>query len=206
MKVVCLSDTHGCHRRIYVPPGDVLIHAGDFTCSNSYEDLIDLDEWFADLPHPFKIQVAGNHDRCFENRPWWSLNNLTSAIYLQDQAHVIGGVKFYGSPWQPHFCDWAFNLERGQPLREKWQLIPDDVDVLITHTPPANMLDTNSKNNRMGCEDLREAVRRVRPKFHVFGHNHEGYGTGTDGTTTFINASICTAFYSPTNDPIVFEI
>jgi Icc-related predicted phosphoesterase len=200
-----MSDTHGYHRRISVPPGEVLIHAGDFT-HTSHNDLIDFDEWLAELPHPFKILVAGNHDRCFEDRPTWARANLVSAIYLQDQAHVIGGVKFYGSPWQPAFCNWAFNLERGKPLREKWDLIPNDVDVLITHGPPAHMCDLNSRGKRVGCADLREADLRIQPKFHVFGHNHEGYGIEKDEHTTYINASICTAFYSPTNAPIVFEV
>ena len=84
----------------------------------------------------------------------------------------IDGVKFWGSPWQPAFYDWAFNVPRGRQLAEMWALIPDDTDVLITHTPPYGILDQVENGELVGCEDLREALLRVKPKLHVFGHIH----------------------------------
>lgn len=207
MKLVCISDTHGYHRRVNVPPGDVLIHAGDFTHVDSYQELVDFDDWLSELPHPFKVLVAGNHDWCFQTRSLWSRSNLTSAIYLQDKAHTIGGFKFYGSPWQPRFYDWAFNLPRdGEELRDKWSAIPLDTDILITHGPPADIGDLTSRGDRMGCRLLAEAIGRVRPKVHVCGHNHEGYGIVEKDGTIYVNASICTKRYAPTNAPIVVDL
>ena len=98
------------------------------------------------MPHPDKIVIAGNHDFCFERDPRHCVRLLTNAVYLQDSAVVVRGLKFCGSPWQPWFCDWAFNLRRGQPLREKWDLIPSDTDVLITHGPPQGINDFTSDN------------------------------------------------------------
>lgn len=206
MKLVCLADTHGYHRRLTVPAGDVLIFAGDFTSVNSDVELFDFNDWLGDLPHSYKLFVAGNHDWCFETHLAASQKALTNAIYLQDSYHIIGGVKFYGSPWQPRFYDWAFNLERGKALKEKWDMIPSDVDVLVTHSPPVDQRDLNSRGLRTGCQDLAEAVERVMPKVHIFGHIHEGYGITSGVNTAYVNASICTILYTPTNSPIVFDL
>jgi len=89
---------------------------------------------------------------------------------------IIEGVKFYGSPWQPRFFDWAFNLDRGEEIKKKWDLIPMDTDVLITHGPPYGILDLTHEGEKVGCEELMKAVLRVQPKIHIFGHIHEAYG------------------------------
>ena len=106
------------------------------------------------------------------------------------------GVQFYGSPWQPDFGGWGFNLSRGRALLDKWDLIPDDTDVLITHSPPVGYGDLCASGVRAGCVDLLNTVqRRVRPKYHIYGHIHEGYGVRSDGKTVFVNASTCDLAY-----------
>jgi Icc-related predicted phosphoesterase len=102
--------------------------------------------------------------------------------------------------------DWAFNLDRGAPLREKWGLIPGGTDILITHGPPAHILDRTADGDEVGCEDLRETVDRLRPRLHVFGHIHEGYGFVRTRHTIFANASVCTAAYEARNRPLVFDL
>lgn len=132
---------------------------------------------------------------------------LTNCRYLEDELIEIFGLKFYGTPWQPEFCRWAFNLPRGQPCLDKWNLIPDGVDVLITHTPPVGHGDLCCSGVRAGCVELLTTVQqRVKPKYHVFGHIHEGYGITSDGKIIFINASTCDINYLPNNPPIVFDI
>jgi hypothetical protein len=131
---------------------------------------------------------------------------VTKAHYLEDSGIEIAGVKFWGSPWQPEFYDWAFNLPRGQALADKWALIPDDIDVLITHGPPLGILDQVITGDHVGCADLLEAVQLIKPKVHIFGHIHEGYGRIEQNGTVFINASVCTARYRPINPPIVVEV
>lgn len=208
-RFVAISDTHGFYHRIDVPDGDILIHAGDITGQGTYEDLEDFNEWLGSLPHKHKIIVAGNHDWCFEWDKERCRKILTNAIYLQDEAIEIEGFKIYGSPWQPEFFQWAFNLKRGAELREKWDLIPNDVDVLVTHGPPWGILDevANSQMLRnVGCQDLGDAVDRVKPKVHVFGHIHEGYGTQQEPETLFVNASINTARYRPIQPAVEFAL
>ncbi|KAG0729623.1 Metallophosphoesterase domain-containing protein 1 [Chionoecetes opilio] len=132
---------------------------------------------------------------------------ITNAVYLQDQPHTVCGVKLYGSPWQPEFCNWAFNLPRGKKCLEKWDAIPDDTDVLITHTPPVGYGDLCCTGVRAGCVELLTTVQsRVKPKYHLFGHIHEGYGVTSDGKIIFINASTCNINYVPINPPIVFDV
>jgi Icc-related predicted phosphoesterase len=127
--------------------------------------------------------------------------------YLQDSGVEINGVKFWGSPWQPWFHDWAFNLKTSTQLRSKWNLIPTDTDVLLTHGPPFGILDrTQRTGESVGCHELLLAVRRVSPKLHVFGHIHEGYGMKQVGETLFANASTCTLQYRPTNSPVVVDL
>ncbi|HXD88082.1 MAG TPA: metallophosphatase domain-containing protein [Urbifossiella sp.] len=189
MKVVCISDTHGSHRRLAVPPGDLLIHAGDVTVDGYLDELDDFNQWLGSLPHPNKVLIAGNHDFCFQEQASRARARITNAMYLEDDSAIVAGVKIYGSPWQPYFGGWAFNLRRGEPLAAVWAKIPDDADILVTHSPPEGILDRNRWGEPCGCRDLLNRVREVRPRLHVFGHIHEAAGLFHDGATTFVNAS-----------------
>lgn len=206
LRLVCISDTHGLHREFTMPEGDVLVCAGDLCSYGKVEEVASFGRWLRSLPYARKIVVAGNHDRPFERDRWGAAHALgEGVVYLQDDAHEYRGVKFYGSPWQPQFFDWSFNLPRGEPLARVWAKIPNDTDVLITHGPPHGILDQSLfQDARMGCEDLALRVKQVRPCVHVFGHNHGGYGTMERDGTTFVNAALLTDKYEPGNrQPIV---
>ena len=209
-KIVCLSDTHNYHEQIRVPDGDILIHAGDATGRGTITEIEEFNFWFAKLPHEHKILIAGNHDWLFEISNAAARRLLDdSIIYLEDSAVEIGDLKIYGSPWQPRFYDWAFNLMRGAELAEKWRLIPADTDVLITHGPPNGILDEVSRQyfvENTGCEELRKRVEVVRPKLHVFGHIHCGYGQVERFGVKFVNAANCNEEYQPVNAPIVIDL
>ncbi len=204
-RIVCISDTHSLHWRLSVPDGDILIHAGDLTNVGDIRDVYDFNDFLGELPHPHKIVIAGNHDFCFERDSQACREILTNCVYLEDEAVQIDGINFYGSPWQPWFCDWAFNLQRGPELKAKWDLIPAKTDVLITHGPPYRVLDCTSNGQYAGCQDLLEAIERIQPRVHVFGHIHEGFGTLQTEHTAYINASSCTASYRPINPAAVYE-
>ena len=205
MRIVCLSDTHGFHVGLDVPDGDLLLHAGDATKHGSLEEVAAFNGFLGTLPHPHKVVIAGNHDWAFEKEPVLARDLITNACYLEDEEAVVAGVRIWGSPWQPWFYDWAFNLERGPALREKWDLIPTGTDVLLTHGPPLGHGDRTTSGHPEGCADLLEAIRRVRPRLHVFGHIHEGYGQTREGDTLCVNASTCTVAYRPTNPPVVVD-
>lgn len=214
MRIVCLSDTHNCNEQINVPDGDILIHSGDATITGTVEEVKRFNAWFSNLPHKHKIFVAGNHDWLFERNNELARILLDPKInYLQDSCVEIEGLKIYGSPWQPRFFDWAFNLMRGAELAEKWKLIPKDIDILITHGPPNGILDAVERKwgtDYTGCEELRKRVEEIadfgKLKLHVFGHIHCGYGSTEKFALRFVNASNCDEAYTPNQAPIVVDL
>jgi predicted phosphodiesterase len=208
MRLVIASDTHSLHDAVTVPDGDVFIHAGDLTNVGELAEIRDVGKWLRRLPHRHKIVIAGNHDFGFEREPALAQKLIGTGdgiSYLQDSAITIGRVHFWGSPWQPWFYDWAFNLQRGAEIARKWNLIPRDTNVLITHGPPMAILDC-AHGEHLGCADLWKRVTDIAPKIHVFGHIHEGSGVEERDGTTYVNASICDAQYNPVNPCRVVDI
>lgn len=203
MRIVAVADTHLFHDELRVPEGDVFIHAGDLCRGGSLSELEGAAHWLSCLPHSNKLVIAGNHDWAFANDRAAAVKRLDPTItYLQDSEVVIGGVRFWGSPWQPAFNEWAFNLPRGRALRDKWALIPTGIDVLITHGPPAGIGDGGGEGyggaQRRGCEDLRARVVEVSPLLHVFGHIHDAGGVSTHGPTVFANVTTWECERAPT--------
>lgn len=190
--------------------GDVLIHAGD--CMNSgykLREVYKTFEWLSTQSFRHIIYVAGNHDRPFQHSgfPAYVKSRFPTITYLQDEAITIDGIKFYGSPWQPAFYNWAFNLPRNsKELEEKWNAIPEDTNVLITHGPPHGILDKCSPgygSRIVGCELLAARVRQLRNlKLHVFGHIHHSRGYVTLDGVTYANAAVVNESYVWKYSPI----
>jgi len=237
ISVLCISDTHSLESKMEntrLPPADILVHAGDFTNVGKKKEVQEFVNWLeehldrGDFKHI--VLIAGNHDTTFHkeffmapgggNRFFRNKTNIdcdairdivldSRIVYLEDESAELFGVKLYGSPWQPYFCNWAFNLQRGEECREKWEQIPESIDILITHGPPAFHGDkTMPAKDNVGCLDLLKKIEQIQPQFHVFGHIHEGYGVTqqTNLKTYFINASTCNLTYRPNQDPIMFYI
>jgi len=207
MKAVMISDTHTHHESLLMPAADILLCAGDITNVGDLTDLVNFARWLEGLPYKHKVIIAGNHDFCFEHDGELCRKVLEhgGATYLQDEEVVIDGKKIYGSPWQPRFFDWAFNLDKGESLRKVWAKIPDDTDVLITHGPPQGILD-ECRSGKVGCAELLKRIIEVKPDWHIFGHIHPTYGYECAHGTTFVNASSCNERYRPVNTPIVMEL
>jgi len=226
-RFVCFSDTHGLHDGIpkrHCPDADVLLHAGDFSNTGELEQVQSLAAWLKEYPAKHKIVIAGNHDITFEPnyyaRAWerfhpqgaYNCMDVRVALcqsgcctYLEDEAVEVAGYRIYGTPWQPAFCDWAFNLSDAAACQTTWEKIPHDVHILLAHGPPKGANDLTSTGIRAGCEHLLEAIWRRSVPLVVSGHLHDAYGVTTDGVTTFINASTRTSKYKPSNPPIVFD-
>ena len=204
MRIVCISDTHGSTPAL--PAGDLLLHAGDLTMSGSLKELRAATDWLRAQTHRYKCVVAGNHDFCLQNDRDAAEALLGGLTYLRDSSVTINGFRVYGSPWQPWFFDWAFNLQRGPEIAAKWKLIPSGVDILITHGPPKGILDSTKSMANVGCADLSTELKRIRPRLHVFGHIHEAYGQEVRDGTVYVNACVCTLAYEPTNRPIVVDL
>ena len=224
-RLVLMSDTHGKHRQVQLPAGDVLIHAGDFTKLGESHSVSDLCRLFQTCGFEEVICIAGNHDISFHTsfyeRTWdrfqpdkinYAQVQRTlkeSCTYLEDSAYQTrkGNLIVYGSPWTPEFFDWAFNLPRGEPLLKKWQQIPTETDILITHGPPLGRGDLTLKSGRVGCLDLLQEVQeRVKPRVHIFGHIHEDPGVSFDGQTLYCNAANCDLTYKARQSCIVVDV
>ena len=222
MRITVISDTHTKHGLIPMedlPGGDLIICAGDIMNSGyNKNDILDFCTWFHSLEqYDKKIFIAGNHDRMFENHPEGVeelLNIYFDIDYLQDGGYDLynldtdTGTKIYGSPWQPEFYSWAFNLPKnGIELAGKWEAIPDNTDILITHGPAFGTLDTVAGRpwDNLGCELLAERIERLRPKIHVCGHIHSGYGYVFKDGTHFFNASVLDEQYEYTQKPMTFD-
>jgi len=192
VKIVACSDTHTQQDSLVVPDGDVFVFAGDHTGNGEPWETKRFNEWHGTLPHPHKIVIAGNHDRNLEQYP--HIKWITNATYLLDSSIVIDGVKFYGSPWTPEFCEWAFMKDLGEPMRMVWKEIPDNTDVLITHGPPHMVFDLCPDGSRAGCDELKERISNLNLKAHIFGHIHmRGY---MDGVTNEVTWAPGTGFYN----------
>lgn len=191
----------------------------------------DVSEYFSELlkngiVRERVICIAGNHELTFErdhyDQVWKRFQRpkqdgkfddeaarkaLTNCTYLEDEAVAVGPIQFYGSPWQPKFYDWAFNVPRAE-IESKWERIPTNTDVLITHGPPLGRGDVAYIGiGRVGCVSLMKHVQsRVKPRLHVFGHVHEGYGITHDGTTMYVNASSVSKNYTQHNPSIVVDL
>jgi len=201
MRFFCFSDNHG---RFYFKddfveehqrdPFDVLIFCGDKSITGEYFYVEEMNrflkEYAQDLP---KILIAGNHDFCFQENETEAVERLCEGLenahYLNNSSCEINGVKFWGSPYTPKFCNWAFMLRNGA-LKLCWDQIPDDTDVVITHGPPQGILDQTDVGEEAGCSFLRQRILKVAPKFHLFGHIHEAWGIKKVEETTFVNCSV----------------
>ena len=217
MKVVCISDTHMEHHKIKLPYGDILIHAGDALSWGTEKEFVSFASWFRELPHVYKIYVAGNHDKFVEFYRNEAQEMLGPDVhYLQDSLVNIEDYEIYGSPWQPVFNNWAFNLTENE-LRPAFDLIPPNLDILITHSPPRfdnNVsFDRVPKGEHIGSTSLTGRLYELgieAPLFHVFGHVHDGYGVGRyavpHSSIVAVNAATCNEQYEPLNPPVVLNI
>jgi len=202
-KLVSISDTHGFHRSIHIPECDILIHAGDISSKGEYNIIQDFSNWLDELKSSGTIKeavvIAGNHELSFDPKSFRFHQEckdlLKNVHYLEDASVDLYGLKIYGSPYTPEFCNWGFNLKRGRPLKDKWALIPNDTNVLVTHGPPMGIgdylpdrfsfrneyeetpPDDVSGLEKVGCQDLMDRIMQLdNLKVHIFGHIHYAYG------------------------------
>jgi Icc-related predicted phosphoesterase len=200
MRVCLIADTHGKHENLLLPEADLLIHCGDFFTlgEHSLNQVGVIDEWFGRAPRQDVVCIAGNHDRFLERLPGQEREPFKHAHYLLDSTITVEGLSIYGTPWCPDLSGFAF-FATTEELRERWRKIPTGIDILVTHTPPLGILDRPSGGKvHLGCPILKEELKRIRPRVHVFGHIHASYGQFMENGTHFINAaSFATGSHQP---------
>jgi Icc-related predicted phosphoesterase len=223
MKITLLSDTHTKHKHVHnkglgdLPGGDLIIHAGDISSMGYKHEIVEFAKWFNQLEYKHRIFIAGNHDWGFQNNVEQIIESISvyeGITYIEDELHSItdeimdSDFNIYGTPWQPEFCNWAFNLPKnGTELASKWEAIPLVTDILVSHCPAFGILDTveGRRSDHLGCELLAERIAVVKPKIHVCGHIHTGYGYYFNGETHFFNAAVLNEQYAYVNKPFTFD-
>jgi len=228
IRFVCISDTHSSADKITIPDGDVLIFSGDFTYSGQPAEVEKFKNFLKSVPHKQKIMIAGNHDKTFDMDKYTKLKNhrkfgnllpekvedfknsffegVEGLHYLENSSANVYGYEIYGSPFTPIYFNMAFQKFEGK-LKEIWKEIPDKTDIVVTHGPPKFIGDyTVSEIHAGSLSLLNEIQKRIKPKYHIFGHIHEGYGVYQDENTTYINCAIMNVKYFPKNLPIVFDL
>lgn len=221
MRVVCFSDLHDLEvvRSKHTPPVelrlprcDIALFAGDACNQGTWNEWKRFCRWFAAQDATFKIAVGGNHDNPLAHaKRAWAIHEATNhgITYLQDSSITIEGLNIYGSPWTPDFGGTeVFHLPDGSPeLAAKWDHIPSDTDILLTHGPALGLLDSFSPTTpHLGDALLLKALDRIQPRIHVCGHIHAGYGQTQHGPTQVVNASLVDSDYSLVHAPIVLDL
>ena len=227
MKLVTLSDSHTKHLELKIPEGDIIIHGGD---ALSYGDAVEFQnfiEWYDGRPFQTRVYVPGNHD-------WAVYNNQESCreilkkhgiTLLVDEEITIDGVRIWGTPWTTEFCGWAYmrqdheaeSVDGEEGLGKYFDLIPDGIDVLVSHGPPYGFLDAAPSAPHVGSQELLKAIMRVKPKLVLVGHIHEGRKQGDgegndyiyhdDGKVTHIaNISVLDGRYRQVHKVRTFEV
>jgi Icc-related predicted phosphoesterase len=218
MKICAISDQHGNLPKI--PSCDLFLIAGDICPATNHS--VDFQEywletqfknWLKDVDAKEKVYICGNHDFFFEkaskNRIQKALEKIPG-IYLQDSSTEFDGLNIYGTPWQPYFFDWAFNLYEND-LKKKWELIPKNTDVLIVHGPPSTYGDYAPRPKGKGGEhtgspSLLGKIKEIEPKLCVFGHIHEGRGEWDLDKTKLANVTILDGKYQMVHEPWIYNL
>jgi Icc-related predicted phosphoesterase len=192
-----------------LPDCDAVLISGDICIrASAAKQLIWLDHmfraWLKKINKPV-FACAGNHDWAMFERLHDMRKLRLPCTYLQDNSAVFEGFHVYGTPWQKRFYDWAFNLDESA-LAGKWNVIPENTDILICHSPPKYYGDKTSNGQFVGSESLTWRIGQIKPKLVVFGHIHGGYGEYRSSDTILVNAALTDDHYKPVNKLIVVEL
>ena len=213
--ITSISDTHNRHRKIpkeWLPKTDWIMHSGDISGLGKIEEVEDFLDWFSNVgEYKYRIFCAGNHDKLFETNPYIAKSIIPkNVIYLEDSGIEIDKLKIWGSPVSPTFgYGWAFNRDRGEEIKKHWNIIPNDIDILLVHTPPYKIgtLGMLLNGENVGCEELTKKLSDLKNiKLLQTGHIHEGRGyfRFADGQL-FINASLLNRSYDMVNKPYILD-
>lgn len=204
-RIVCISDTHDIDYP-KLPDGDILLHAGDVSLSGNPSEIQRFLDWFGSQPHKHKIFVGGNHDRGLVDFGYGYFNSSPSIVYADNNTVEAEGFKIWASPASRTYGHISAFMRSEEGLDRIYSNIPEKTDIVVSHTPPYGILDAEADGRPLGSTALAKHIFRVKPKLHVFGHIHGGYGSRSIDGTTYINASHLDITYRKFRDPIVHDM
>ena len=217
MKIVAISDVHGRWNKLTIPECDILISAGDYSFQGERHMVRDFHRWLNQQDAGYIISVQGNHEKWveknFQEAKELAEKECPGVFFMEEGPIEIEGLKLWTSAMTPWFYNWAYNRYRGGDIQKHWNLIPEDTDVLVTHGPPADILDIVyqvdcvTPRERVGCLALYNKVMSLpKLKHHIFGHIHGSYGHQEHNGKHFWNVAICDDLYHANNEPVLIEI
>ena len=229
MKFYVVSDLHGNLEGLDPSGVDAVLIAGDFSVMTGWgaahmayqlfwvQDV--FCKWCVTYPKTMFFVVPGNHDLFAEREELRATIKWPSNVkMLVDEGCEFNGHGIYGAPWVPFINgSWAFEEVFPGHLKERFAAIPNDLDILITHSPPMIRhkkidvsIDANSPH--FGSADLTDAIMRFRPRFVFCGHIHTGDHNPitidyADGRRTILrNVSRLDEEYKVRYEPYIFEL
>ena len=212
MLILALSDLHGHLPTLPKLNLDVLVIAGDICPVGTHVRLLEQAHWYRDVFNPWlesldvknKIITWGNHDWAPERVP--HLMPTISASVLNDSGIGINGINFWGSPWQLRFHDWAFNLDEPEIAR-KYENIPNNISVLVSHGPPFGYGDKTFLNENVGSPSLTKAIIDKNIKITITGHIHPAFGEYRIPSGQYVfNSSVVDNKYCPVNNGFLIKL
>ena len=230
MKILATSDIHGNLDNLDLSGIDIAFFAGDIAPLNGrgqwhvYNQLkwinTKFKTWCERWPSTEIVFIPGNHDffPLIKERFGDALRGHSLSINLAANTHMlvdsmieIKNLKIYGTPWVPVIShSWAFEAEN-DILKNKFDIIPEDLDILLTHTPPRfNYIDVSLEyginSDKFGSHALAEAIFAKHPRMCFCGHIHSGdHKMNTLGNTRVWNVSRVNESYNIAYDPVVVE-
>ncbi len=234
MRIAALSDLHGYLPS--VPECDLLIVAGDLcvdqigtshaaVAHDQQERWFDryVRPWFLQAPASHKVMTWGNHDWCGEDgdfaddMPGRAKNGALqivvdgeTSVPLVNSHSAAGSLRIWATPWSNAFMDWAF-MKKPEELAEIYALIPEGIDILVSHQPPLgygdlSVLRGSGQSEHHGSRELLAAIKRVRPKLVVCGHIHEGHGRYEYDGIPIYNVSVVDEQFRLVHEPTMIEM
>lgn len=232
MKLVIISDTHNLHDELSLPSGDVLIHCGDYSYEGRHDEVVNFLIWMQEQTKKYRLVIGGhgNHELGpYEDREHFNeLKTVFAPDVIWPHMRVftdpITSLNFFFSPYVTTIngrCAFEASPSEYQEIVKR---IPDNVDILISHGPPFNILDTfvrhsidwDSQQNdyahstrefKIGSKVLAERIKEIEPKLVCFGHCHENGGQTVeiDGTI-YVNGAVLNENYEIANEPVTVNL
>ena len=228
IKIAAISDMHGMLEGLDPHGCEICIIAGDFSEQTGFgrvamkaqRDWIhdEFFEWTGRFPDTTFIVVAGNHDLCLDpamtsrySGENWKIEWPSNVKYLCDSGVEVYGLKFYGTPWVPIInYMWAFEVEH-EKLKTVFSAIPENIDVLVTHSPPRLpgylgdvSLEFGADSDKFGSSELADAIFEKKPRRVFCGHIHSGsHNPFMFGDTVVQNVSRVNESYEVAYEPAV---
>ena len=228
IKISAMSDMHGMLDWLDPRGCEICVIAGDFSEQTGFGRMAMKEQrdwihdeffrWTRRFPDTTFVVVAGNHDLCLDPAMTsryaddsWKIEWPSNVKYLRDSGVEVLGLKFYGTPWIPIInYMWAFEAEY-EKLNTVFSAIPENTDILITHTPPRIpgylgdvSLEFGVNSEKFGSPELAKAIFKKKPSYLFCGHIHSGsHNPFMFGDTVVQNVSCVNESYEVAYEPAV---